>query len=129
VNSLALIEFTHDFFKTYAAILDHVTPLPIPVRCQIGLKGARSLEHPLWMAPYGLHSIGYEAPARKFEAPTDAVVKTLQVEATAEKPHIQPGEVAYVLIEQIYNWFGLQSDTIPYASAEAREIDATTFAT
>jgi hypothetical protein len=128
VNSLALVEFTYDFFKTYDAILDHVEPKPIPIRCQIGIRGAHSLDSPLWMAPYALNSIGYDHPRARNNAPDDAVVaREVEVEAQPDKPHINPGAVAYELIESIYNWFGLASDMIPYTSAEALEIDPATF--
>lgn len=127
VNSLALIEFTYDFFKTYDAILDHVQPLPVPIRCRIGIAGAHSLDSPLWMAPYGLHTVGNELPHRRSEASSDEVYREVEIEAQAERPHIQPGQIAYTLIELIYNWFGLTSETIPYSSPETREVDPTTF--
>lgn len=127
VNSLALIEFTYDFFKTYNAMLDHVEPLPVPVRCQAGIEGAHALGRPLWMAPYALNTIGYEHPYARQEAPSDTVTREVEVEAYSEKPHIQAGQVTYSLVELIYNWFGLTSDMIPYASTEAREIDPATF--
>ena len=127
VNSLALIEFTYDFFKTYEALLDFVMPLPIRVRCQIGISGAHSLERPLWMAPYALHTIGYDAPSERREAPADAVTQEIEIEAGRDKPHVLPGQIAYVLVERVYNWFGLQSETIPYASQERREIDPASF--
>lgn len=127
VNSLALIEFTHDFFKTYEAILDHLDPLPVPIRCQIGIRGAHAFERPLWMAPHALNTIGYEHPYARSEAPSDSVTREIEVEAQQERPHIQPGQITYALVELIYNWFGLTSDGIPYASADAREIDPTTF--
>jgi hypothetical protein len=127
VNSLALIEFTYDFFKTYEALLDLITPLPLPIRCEIGITGAQSLEHPLWLAPYALNSIGYEHPYARSEAPADTVTRQIAVEAGQDKPHVQPGQITYALVEQIYNWFGLTSETIPYASHELREIDPATF--
>jgi len=79
------------------------------------------------MAPYGLKTIDYEHPFTRQEAPADVVAREIEIEATSEKPHTQPGQIAYALIEQLYNWFGLQSSTIPYASNEACEIDPTTF--
>jgi hypothetical protein len=127
VNSLALIEFTYDFFKTYEALLDLVTPLPVMIRFQMGVSGAQSLERPLWMAPHALNTIGYDAPVERREAPADGVSRHVDVEASQDKPHVQPGQITYALVEQIYNWFGFQSDKIPYASHDLREIDPTTF--
>ena len=127
VNSLALIEYTYDFFRTYNAILDHVEPLPLPLRCQIGITGAHLEQTRLWMAPYALHTLGYEHPLVRQEAPAGAVTREIEVVAQADEPHIQAGQVTYTLIEFIYNWFGLTSDVIPYASAEAREVDPATF--
>jgi hypothetical protein len=127
VNSLALIEFTHDFFKTYEAILDHLDQLPVPIRCQVGIGGAHDFEQPLWMAPYALNTIGYEHPHARSEAPSDSVTREIEVLAQQEWPHLQPGQITYALVELVYNWFGLTSDVIPYGLADAREIDPTTF--
>ena len=127
VNSLALIEFTYDAFKTYEALLGHVEPLPIPIRCTLGIEGAHSFDQPLWMAPYALNTWGYESPRERYPAPADSRSWMVDVEAGVDKPHIQPGRVAFDLVEQLYNWFGMTSDRIPYASAEAHEIDPTTF--
>lgn len=127
VNSLALIEYTHDFFKTYEALLDFVTPLPMPIRCQVGISGAQSLGQPLWLAPYALNTIGYDHPHGRSEAPADDMARQTAVEATENKPHIHPGQIAYTLVEQIYNWFGLPSESIPYSAHDRREIDPTTF--
>ncbi|HET8895355.1 MAG TPA: hypothetical protein VFM96_14780 [Gaiellaceae bacterium] len=127
INSLALIEFTYDFFKTYAAVLDHVEPLPVSLRCQLGIEGAHAYERRLWMAPYALNTYGNEMPHQRYEAPSDTVTRELDIEALVDRPHIQPGEIAYGLIEQVYNWFGLDSDMIPYASAANREIDPASF--
>lgn len=74
-----------------------------------------------------LHSPGYEFPYNRHSAPADSRFWAIEVDAAQEKPHIQPGRVAYDLIEQLYNWFGMKSDAIPYTSAEAREIDPATF--
>jgi hypothetical protein len=79
------------------------------------------------MAPHALNTIGYEHPYTRSEAPSDRVTREIEVEAQQERPHIQTGQITYALVELIYNWFGLTSDGIPYASAEAREIDPTTF--
>jgi hypothetical protein len=127
VNSLALIEFSYDFFKTYEAILDHLDPLPVPIRCQIGIRDAHAFAEPLWMAPHALNTLGYEHPYARSQAPANTVNREIEVEAQPERPHIQPGQITYGLVELIYNWFGLTSDVIPYASAAAREIDPTTF--
>lgn len=127
VNSLALIEFTHDFFKTYDAILDYVQPKPFALRCTLGIRGAWFDDQKLWMAPYALNTIGYEHPHVRHEAPESDISRELVTEAREEQPHIQPAVVSYALIEQLYNCFGMNSLTIPYVKAEAHEIDPTTF--
>jgi hypothetical protein len=127
INSLALIEFTHDFFKTYNDILGFVEPLPVPIECKIGIRRAHFDDKKLRMAPYALNTPGYDHPYQRHEAPASDVSRATQVEAELEEPHTQPGTIAYTLIEQLYNWFGLDSLTIPYADADAREIDPTTF--
>jgi hypothetical protein len=89
--------------------------------------GAHAFEQPLWIAPYALNTIGYEHPYARSEAPSESVTREIEVEAQRERPHIQPGQIADAQVELVYNWFGLTSDVIPYASADAREVDPTTF--
>jgi hypothetical protein len=127
VNSLALIEFTYDVFKTYEALLDYVEPLPLTIRCTLAIEGAYSYDEPVWMAPYALGSLDFEHPYERRQAPADSRSWTVEVDAAAAKPHIQPGRIAFDLIEQLYNWFGIESDKIPYASLHAHEIDPATF--
>jgi hypothetical protein len=127
VNSLALIEFTHDFFKTYDAILDYVEPKPFELRCTLGIRGAWFDGQKLWMAPYALNAVGYEDPYERHEAPTSDMSRESLTEARDEQPHLQPGSISYVLIEQLYNLFGMQSPSIPYTNDAANEIDPTTF--
>jgi hypothetical protein len=127
VNSLALIEYTHDFFKTYNAILDHVEPKPFQVRCTLGIRGAWFDDQRLWMAPGALNTIRYDHPRARYEAPTSDMSREFLTQAQEEHPHIQPGVVSYELIERLYNLFGMDSLSIPYADAQAHEIDPTTF--
>jgi hypothetical protein len=127
VNPLALIEFTYDVIKTYDALLDNVEPLPIPIRCTLSIQGAHSYGEPVWMAPYGLGTPGFEHPYTRHHAPSDSRTWFVDVEAASERPHIQPGRIAFDLIEQFYNWFGMATDMIPYASLEAHAVDPTMF--
>ena len=127
INSLALVEFTFDWVKTYNALLDHLDPLPIPLRWEIGIRGAHTLSHPLWIAPYALGTHGYEMPTARAEAPADSVSRIIETMAAAEEPHINAGAISLALIELIYNWFRLTTDVIPYTSADRTEIDPQSF--
>jgi hypothetical protein len=127
INSLGLIEFTHDVFRTYEAILDYVEPLPAGLRCQVGIRDAHFDDQKLWMAPYALGATGFEFPINRNEAPAASVTRETEVEAQPEKPHINPGRITFALVEQLYNWFGLESTSIPYLSLEAEEVDPQMF--
>jgi len=123
VNSLALIEFVYDFATAYEQVLDHIQPFPPSVQFSVGVRDAHlGNGRRLYLAPYGLGSIGFEYPRGAEEAPDNEVERSLVVEVAETKPHYSPGAVAYQLAELLYNWFGLSSEQIPYLNEERTEV-------
>ena len=124
VNSIALIEFIYDFTVAYEQILDHVDPLPSAASFVVGIRGAElATGNRLYMAPHGVGTLGFEVPYEKYLAPDSEVDLNVEVQISEEKPHYAAGAVAYQVTERLYNWFGLQSDAIPYVAEGAMEID------
>jgi hypothetical protein len=118
INSLALVEFVFDFVQLYERVLDYVDPIPSRVRFELGLRNAHLPNgEQLILAPHGLRSIGFERDTRR--APDPTVDRSHECEVSPESPHVPVGEVAYGLLERLYNWFGYQSDAIPYAQGDA----------
>jgi hypothetical protein len=124
INSIALIEFIYDFAVVYEQILDFVEPFPRSVRF---LVGVRDLHIPdgrrVYLAPYGVGSLGFRVPRESREAPDPGVDLPLEVETSEAKPHFSTGAVAFQLAERLYNWFGLESTMIPYVGEQGHEID------
>jgi hypothetical protein len=123
INSLALIEFTFDFAQLYERILDFVDPTPPRVRFELGLRNAHLQNgRQLLLAPYGIRMLGFETGGRP--APDPTVDRSHEVDVSPESPYIPVGEVAYALVESLYNWFGYQSDAIPYSEGHAIDPEA-----
>jgi hypothetical protein len=78
----------------------------------------------LYLAPYGLGSIGFESAREAKEAPNNEADRSVDVEVAEEKPHYSAGAVAFQLSELLYNWFGLSSEMIPYLNEEHTEVSA-----
>jgi hypothetical protein len=122
INSLALVEFTHDFVQAYERILGHVEPMPERIRVTIGLRSAHFDDQRLLLAPHGLGSIGFEYRDGS-PAPDPEVDRTIEVDVRDDEPHIDVGATAFQLLEPLYHWFGLETDKMPYTNAEHTAID------
>jgi hypothetical protein len=77
VNSLALVEFVHDFVLTAIHLSEFIDPRPASLRFTIGVIGAiGSPVGSIHLPPYGVGTVGWEAPTktdppdvRDFEVP------------------------------------------------------------
>jgi hypothetical protein len=73
VNSLALVELVHDFVLTYAELIQFMEPIPKALTFGIGVRSARSWPGGrLYLPPYGLHTIGWQAPMERVPPDVDA---------------------------------------------------------
>jgi hypothetical protein len=125
-NSVAVVEFTHDFVLSYEAILsDYVEPIPENVRFQIGVRGALytadGIEHRVYLPPGPIRDfdLGY---GHRF-APEESFSGNLEIATGAERPLLDVESVAYQLVRRLYNWFGHTDDAIPYTAAGAERLE------
>jgi hypothetical protein len=112
--SLALIEVTYLFCLCYAEVLKDLTNLPETLGLYFYLGGMRDkgTSKPVYLNPYQVGAFStilthYDAPA-----PTDVVSKSIEMDAAA----FNPGPAAYDVIEEVYLWFGVEPDRIPYTT-------------
>jgi hypothetical protein len=119
-NSVAVVEFAHDFVLLYETIVsEYLEPIPEGIRFEIGLRGAvyidpDAAERRVYLPPGPIRDfdLGYghrEAPEASFSARVD-------VEIGPDRPMVDVESVSYQLVRRLYNWFGHTDDAIPYTS-------------
>jgi hypothetical protein len=123
LNPLALIEFVYSFAAFYAKLVERLSPTPQQVRLRVEFRPLKHGDSSIYLSPYAIDSIRWQAGMIKYEAKEAAMEWQLDtvVEALVSKPE----RTAYVLVEHIYAWFGASSDEIPYTtgSGDLKQID------
>jgi len=114
LNTVALIEATYHFCLLYSEVLKRLSPKPkqIHFRFQLGNMHSSNGKPPVFIVPYGHNTAAQMFDDPAYPAPKDSAAKDIIISAT----DFDPGTVAYLILEQIYRWFGIESDfTIPYS--------------
>lgn len=127
-NSLAVIEFVHDFVLVYSDILVYVVPLPPQVRLTIGLRNATYADGMgLYLPPYGSEHIQNQYPHAIEPVEAATWDWSFDMDVEQEPPHLPVGAAAFRLIERLYVFFNRTVEEIPYTNAERDAIDVTRF--
>lgn len=128
VNGLAVVEYTYEFVSLYERLLDEfIEPRPAWVRFTAGVRNAHytAADQPrkLLMVP-GPVNDHYGWPAFDArEAPESEFGYSIDVQTSAEAPHIDTKKLTYDLARRFYNSFGLTDDDVPYVSETQDSID------
>jgi hypothetical protein len=128
VNGLAVVEFTHEFVSFYERLLhEYVEPIPTGVRFSVGVRNAHyeheGDERKLYLSPGPIGDLYDLDEYNRREAPSPAFTEALDVETSAEEPHLDVGTVSYQLLRRFYNWFGFTDDAVPYTNQAHDSID------
>lgn len=120
INPIALAEVVYNFVVFSQKVLQFAEPLPASVRFYLQLQNMRddaglATLRPDRVGPGTLPmSQAYVAPGPDFATETEYPLN--QVAAS----------VAFTLIKELYLWFGIPVDNIPYADVDAGVIDKKT---
>jgi len=113
LHSLAIIEFTYSFVGFYQRLVPHFVSKPPQFHFRVELKDAFLDEDTkLYFTPGAIGSFGWALDHYPYYAPENDMIRQIEIE-TNEVEH-SPARIAYRLIEQIYIWFGIESDKIHY---------------
>jgi hypothetical protein len=116
IHPLALIELTANFTHFYGLIIEDFRLIPEQILFSIALRNLHLNGQPnvLPAGPVGdrfiwdLYTGQREAPANNWNS-ADILVST---------ESLDPEHVAYQLIRELYVWFGLSDEDIPYTKAK-----------
>jgi hypothetical protein len=124
LNTLALIEFSLNFCLLCARLVEHLEPQPSEVVLRVEIRNAFFGKSKLYLTPHSVSSYSFGFGDDSKIAPESSMKGHVQV--LTERLKSRPQEAAYLLVRQIFIWFGIREDMIPYASVEndVRFIDA-----
>jgi hypothetical protein len=114
LNTLALIEFTFNFCKLCSGLVHYMEPEPSEVDLKVEVRNAFFGESKLFLIPHPVSSRAFAFTDDRHVAPESSGTRKLQV--STEQLKSRPDIVAFLLVRQIFYWFGVNTETIPYTS-------------
>ena len=115
LNPIALVEVIFSFVKFYTdVILDDFESKPSSFSVGVYLRSMHLGGIKTKLGPYGLQSFGQRLSFDLKEAPSNdwSVTQELKTE------NCDPSWIAFILLREIYLWFGLEENKIPYTKLE-----------
>jgi hypothetical protein len=114
INPVALIELTYSFVSFYSFVLDEITAAPLRLSFRVELRNMHLGGEKSSIAPHGLRTTSQIFGHNEKYAPEDVGVRELSM----SRDGFDPLAVTYQVIREIYLWFGLEEDKIPYFKDE-----------
>lgn len=117
VNPLTLAEVVLAFATLVSELAKYSYPPVVSIEYGIGVERLARDGNPAVIVPHRLSSIGWSARLGERRAPTASYIwPTRRVNMTES-----PESVAAKLLQEIYAWFGVPSDQMPYVVVESGE--------
>jgi hypothetical protein len=114
LNPLALVEVIYSFAEFYVNVMRDLKEAPAEIHCRIDVRGMHERGPKATLAPYGASSAAQMFGMDLHEAPENEKTFTKAFPAV----RFEPAVVAYELIREVYIWFGIDENEIPYVKAE-----------
>jgi Schlafen, AlbA_2 len=114
INPVALVEILYEFFAFYSLVLDDFEKRPSEFTARFNLRNLHQGGVKTGLVPFAPGTYGHLFDHDKKEAPDDAM--TIQKRFPTEG--YDSTAYAYAMAKEIYLWFGLEEDKIPYVKEE-----------
>jgi hypothetical protein len=123
LNTLAVIEFSLSFCNLCSALVRYMDPEPSHLDLIFEIRNAFLGESKLFLIPHFVSSHSFTFSDDRHYAPDSSGTKKIRV--AIEQLKSRPDVVAFLLVRQIFLWFGVQPNMIPYslASGDLKFID------
>lgn len=108
INSLALIETIYNFTAFYGVVINNFDLKPSEIFIRIDFHNMHLKGEKTFMVPYAVGA--FSRPP--YQSPNDTWNKTLKFEVE----NFDVSIVAYQIVQEIYLWFGMDIEMIPYVS-------------
>jgi hypothetical protein len=117
INPLVLIEATYLFVELSRLIFEKARPEPKTIQYALGLKNMTLDGRPCVLTPGPLAGFAWEF-GTDFQQPPQP---DISVSVIWNDPQIKLGRVAFLLVREVYRWFGIEDEAIPYKEREGDE--------
>jgi hypothetical protein len=114
LNTLSLIEFTLNFCKLCSRLVGLMEPLPMEVNLKVEIKNAFFGSAKLFLIPHAVSSWFFAMTDDRYYAPEASMARKIVV--ATDEFRTNPNATAYKLLRQIFYWFRVEKDEIPYTS-------------
>lgn len=116
LNTLALVEFSLNFCNLCSGLIKYMRPEPSEVELAVEVKNAFLESSKLFLIPHPVSTQWWHFSDERHYAPDPSTKRRVLVAAQLLKS--RPDVIAFLLLRQIFLWFGVASDMIPYSSSE-----------
>jgi hypothetical protein len=111
LHPMAVVELCYNFAVLYELVLKDLKLPVAEIEFTVHLRNLHMNGVKTKIGAFGYGSTGQFIPDYIKHAPDDSTTRTVRVDATT----YSAGEVAFVVAREIYLWFGLDEDKIPYS--------------
>ena len=110
LNPVALIEVTYSVFSFYKLVLEDFDTIPNSLTIRVDFRNMFLNGEKSYLVPYGANSHSQLFESEKHLAPKDVGDLSMTIPTANFRPEV----VAYNIIKEIYLWFGIEEEKIPY---------------
>jgi len=110
INPLVLIESIYLFVELSRLVFQQANPQPKAVEYRLGLQKMTVQGKPCVLIPGPIGTFAWQFGTDIRKAPAPYFIFTLNW----SDPTIKPGRVAFRLVSEVYRWFGVEDNCIPY---------------
>ncbi|MFH1597103.1 MAG: hypothetical protein ABIG94_12185, partial [Pseudomonadota bacterium] len=115
INPLTLAESSYLFAELSRQVYDIARPSSRKVQYRLEIRNMSVSNRPSIIVPASLKSNDWSFKIHKYPAPDSGKFLSLFWEGES----IEPGEVAFGLVKQLYEWFGIEHEKIPYTKSDS----------
>jgi hypothetical protein len=112
INPIVLIESTYLFVTLGKTVFRNATPPTEGIQFWLGFGNMCIDTKPSYLIPGPVGSFGWEFGSGSHDAPACSQTFTIKW----PKKELAPGEIAYLLVREVYRWFGFEDHHIPYTA-------------
>ena len=115
INPLALVEVVFSFTEFYKHVVDDLDTPPREIQVRADFRNLHEGGQRTSLVPHALGTYAQILNMHAHEAPDNDFSFVRTISATEYDPAV----VAYVIVREIYLWFGIDEDGIPYITKDS----------
>lgn len=119
INPIALVEITYMFFNFYDVVLKKLDPPAKDCRVWIQFQNLHESGEITSLAPHGVAARTQRIDFYRHNAPESNYLGRISIAASS----FDASKAALVVLKEIYAWFGIEAEKIPYLTDDNSAVD------